>query len=163
MGGHICESLRNIENDPYLIMELETGYAILGWYQRFKGYTVFTCKQHVSELHQLEQKFKMKYFEEMSLVAEAVFNVFQPDKMNYELLGNGVSHLHWHLYPRVAGDTPRKGPVWQLPYEELFDETTRPSEKLRKEMIEGIRNEIVRLLVEQADCNTATKSPVLSD
>ncbi|HWT76259.1 MAG TPA: HIT family protein [Mobilitalea sp.] len=149
MGCHICESLEKIKNDPYFIMELDTGYAMLGWFQRFKGYTVFVCKQHASELHQLEYSFKMKYLEEMSLLAEAAFNVYKPDKMNYELLGNGVSHLHWHLYPRVAGDTPKKGPVWQLPNEELFDEATRPSEEVRKEMIVSIRKEIERLLTKK--------------
>lgn len=142
----LCENIKNIKNDPYFIMELETGYVVLGWYQRFKGYTVFDCKVHASELHQLEPAFKIKFLEEMSIVAEAVFNIYKPDKMNYELLGNGVSHLHWHLYPRVSGDTPRKGPVWWLPKEELFDEATKPNEEERKEMIGKIRNEIERLL-----------------
>lgn len=81
----------------------------------------------------------------MSLVAEAVFNVFKPDKMNYELLGNGCPHLHWHLYPRVKGDTPIKSSVYQLPNSVLFDESTRPNEEQRKELIKKIRTEIVRL------------------
>lgn len=147
----MCGYLQKIKEDPYFIMELETGYVVLGWYQRFKGYTVFDCKVHASELHQLEPSYKIKFLEEMSIVAEAVFNVFKPDKMNYELLGNGASHLHWHLYPRVAGDTPRKGPVWQLSNEELFDETTRPSDEERKEMIESIKNEILRLLIDKKE------------
>ena len=81
----------------------------------------------------------------MSIVAEAVSNIFKPDKMNYELLGNGCPHIHWHLYPRVKGDTPIISSVYQLSNEELFDESTRPNEEQRKELKEMIKNEIVRL------------------
>ena len=81
----------------------------------------------------------------MSIVAEAVSNIFKPDKMNYELLGNGCHHIHWHLYPRVKGDTPIISSVYQLSNEELFDEATRPNEEQRKELKEKIKNEIVRL------------------
>lgn len=142
----MCESNKRIKEDPYFIIELETGYATLGWHQRFKGYTVFICKQHASELHELETSYKIKYLEEMALVAEAVFNTVNPEKLNYELLGNGISHLHWHIYPRIPGDTPRKGPVWWLPKEELFDDATRPDEKERTQMIERLKSEIQRLL-----------------
>jgi len=141
----MCENNKNIYNDPYLIMELETGYVTLGWHQRFKGYTVFICKQHASELHELERNFKIKFLEEMSIVAEAVFNAVKPDKLNYELLGNGITHLHWHIYPRVAGDTPQKGPVWWLSKEELFDENTRPNDEKRIAMIELIKVELKKL------------------
>ena len=53
-------------------------------------------------------------------------------KMNYELLGNGDSHLHRHLFPRVAGDLGKyghngKGPVWWYPMEKMYDDSTRPS------------------------------------
>ena len=146
MSCKMCEKQKNIKDDPYFIMELETGYVILGWFQRFKGYTVFNCKEHGPELHNLEHSFKIKHLEEMSIVAEAVSNVFKPDKMNYELLGNGCPHIHWHLYPRVKGDTPTISSVYQLSNEELFDESTRPNEEQRKELKEKIKNEIVRLL-----------------
>lgn len=145
MNCFACENQKNIEDDPYFIMELETGYVILGWFQRFRGYTLFSCKQHGPELHNLDHDFKVKFLEEMTLVAEAVYNVFKPDKLNYELLGNGCPHLHWHLYPRRKGDTPIKSSVYQLSNAELFDESTRPNEEQRKELIDLIRNEIMRL------------------
>lgn len=142
----MCDKLKNVRNDPYFIMELETGYVMLGWFQRFKGYTVFDCKQHGPELHDLEHNFKIKHLEEMTIVAEAVCNVFKPDKLNYELLGNGCSHIHWHLYPRTKGDTPTVSSVYQLPDNVLFDESTRPDEKTREEYKAKIKNEIEKLL-----------------
>ncbi len=40
----------------------------------------------------------------MSQVQGAVAKAFGAEKMNVELLGNGDAHLHWHLFPRRAGD-----------------------------------------------------------
>ncbi len=88
MQCKMCELQKNITNAPYFVMELETGYVILGWYQRF----------------------------------------------------------NWHLYPRVKGDTPMVSSVYQLPNSVLFDESTRPSDVVRKDYINKIKNEIERLL-----------------
>lgn len=53
--------------------------------------------------------------------------------MNCELLGNGETHLHWHLFPRRAGDIGTygnhgKGPVWWLPMDQMYDDSNRPDE-----------------------------------
>jgi len=37
----------------------------------------------------------------------------QPVKLNYELLGNSLPHLHTHVMPRY-GDDPRPG--WPFPF-----------------------------------------------
>lgn len=144
----ICERINMIKEgeNPYFVMELETGYVVMGDHQHFKGYTLFLCKEHVTELHYLSYEFKMKYLEEMSIVAEAVYNVFKPEKMNYELIGNGDTHVHWHLFPRVAGDTPEKGPVWWLPKEEMWNDESRPKDDELKIMINKLKIEINRLL-----------------
>lgn len=86
----------------------------------------------------------------MLIVEEAVSNVFKPDKMNYELLGNGCNHIHWHLYPRVKGDTHIVSSVYQLPNSVLFDQSIRSSDEIRKDYINKIKNEIERLLELQA-------------
>ena len=125
----VCERIeltRRGEN-PYFVRELETGYVVIGDIQRIPGYTLFLCKQHATELHQLEPTFCRQFLWELSLVSEAVFNAFHPDKLNYELLGTGKGvHMHWHIFPRREGDTPKPGPVWQLGAE-LKDERYRPT------------------------------------
>ncbi|WP_238907020.1 HIT family protein [Clostridium sp. YIM B02506] len=148
MGCLICERIEMIKQkvNPYFVMELETGYVVIGDHQHFKGYTLFLCKHHVSELHELPNDFRVKYLEEMSIVAEAAYNAFKPEKMNYELLGNGDSHVHWHLFPRVTGDTPKKGPVWWLPREEMYDDSKRIKGDELKKMVEKLEKELKNLL-----------------
>ncbi len=48
----------------------------------------------------------------MCLLARAIEDCFRPHKLNYELLGNQVPHLHWHLFPRYSHDPEALKPVW---------------------------------------------------
>ena len=98
----ICQRIEWIKagENPYFVKELETGYVVIGDHQYFKGYTLFLAKEHVTELHHMENSVKFRFLEEMSLVQEAVAKAFEAEKMNIELLGNGDAHAHWHLFPR---------------------------------------------------------------
>ena len=149
----ICNRIEMIKsrNNPYFVKELETGYVVIGDNQHFKGYTIFLCKEHKTELFQLGYSFKMKFLEEMSVVAEAVFNAFGAEKINYELLGNGDTHLHWHLFPRRSGDIESygnngKGPVWWYPMEKMYSDDNRPSDIELKKMRETLLTELEKLL-----------------
>ena len=149
----ICDRINMIKErtNPYFVKELETGYVVIGDNQHFKGYSIFLCKEHKTELFQLDYSKKMKFLEEMSVVAEAVSNAFGADKMNYELLGNGDTHLHWHLFPRRAGDIENygnkgKGPVWWYPMEKMYSAENRPSEEELEEMKAILLDELDKLL-----------------
>ena len=131
----ICERIELIKQgkNPHFVKELEAGYVVIGDGQYFKGYTLFLAKEHVTELHQMEYETKIKFLEEMSIVQEAVAKAFQAEKMNIELLGNGDAHVHWHLFPRKAGDMHGyghngRGPVWWVPWEEMSSEEYQPKE-----------------------------------
>lgn len=149
----ICDRIKMIRDgtNPYFVKELETGYVVIGDNQHFRGYTLFLCKQHKTELFQLDHRTKMRFLEEMSVVAEAAARAFGAEKMNYELLGNGDSHLHWHLFPRVGGDlegygNQGKGPVWWYPREKMYSDSNRPSDEERREMTERLSAELEKLL-----------------
>lgn len=149
----ICDRIEMIRtgDNPYFVRELETGYVVLGDNQHFRGYTLFLCKTHCSELFHLDHEAKIKFLEEMSIVTEAVARAFDAEKMNCELLGNGDSHLHWHLFPRVSGDlggygNDGRGPVWWYPWEKMCSDENRPSEIELKEMKQRLATELDRLL-----------------
>ena len=149
----ICDRIKMIKDDtnPYFVKELETGYVVIGDHQHFKGYTLFLYKDHKTELFHLEPTQKMKFLEEMSIVAEAVSKAFNAEKMNYELLGNGDTHLHWHLFPRVNGDLGKygnngKGPVWWYPMQKMYDDSNCPTNEELELMKSKLLMELNKLL-----------------
>lgn len=148
----ICDRIRQVYagENPYFVKEMQTGYVVLGDHQHFAGYTLFLCKEHATELFHLQPDVKLKFLEEMSLVAEAAAKAFGAEKMNLELLGNGDSHLHWHLFPRRSGDLDGggdrgRGPVWWYPREKMYAEEARPSPEALERMKAALRTELERL------------------
>ena len=148
----ICDRIQMIRQgrNPYFVKELETGYVVLGDHQHFHGYTLFLCKEHETELFHLAPAVKLKFLEEMSLAAEAVSHAFGAEKMNYELLGNGDTHLHWHLFPRVSGDlegygSNGKGPVWWYPMDRMYSDGSRPTAGELEDMRAALRSELDKL------------------
>ena len=59
----ICDRIKMIQEkaNPWFVRELETGYVVIGDNQHFKGYTLFLCKEHKTELFQLDHCTKMKF------------------------------------------------------------------------------------------------------
>lgn len=148
----ICDRIEMIRKgtNPYFVRELQTGYVVLGDHQHFRGYTLFLYKQHKTELFHLEPQTKLKFLEEMSVAAEAVARAFGAEKMNYELLGNGDTHLHWHLFPRVSGDLEEygdhgRGPVWWYPPEKMYCGSNRPSDRELAALKASLQRELDRL------------------
>ncbi len=145
----ICDRISMIKKgtNPYYVKELETGYVVIGDNQHFKGYTLFLCKEHETELFYLEKEFAAKFSEEMIIVAEAVKKAFYAEKINYECLGNGDTHLHWHLFPRIVGDIENfgnngRGPVWWYPMEKMYSNDNKPS----TEELEKLKSALLREL-----------------
>ena len=152
----ICDRIQKIKdkNNPYFVKELKSGYVVIGDNQHFQGYTLFLYKEHKTELFHLDYEQKIQFLDEMSVVAEAVSKVFGAEKMNYELLGNGDSHLYWHLFPRVSGDIENygnngKGPVWWYPKEKMFSIDNCPSKQELVKMKNDLLIELDRLIQKQ--------------
>jgi diadenosine tetraphosphate (Ap4A) HIT family hydrolase len=108
------------KDDDLRIVELEHSFVVLNRDQYFPGYTLLFTKGHVTELFHLDRAVRGGLMEEVSCVAGALFSVFQPDKINYELLGNMVPHIHWHLVPRHSREPIWPRPIWAEPHSELL-------------------------------------------
>jgi diadenosine tetraphosphate (Ap4A) HIT family hydrolase len=97
------------------IAERPTSLVILAADQAHRGYTLVVSRTHATELFQLAPDEAMRYLGDMVDVARAIDAALRPRKLNYELLGNTVPHLHWHLIPRYADDPNPLRPVWEQP------------------------------------------------
>jgi diadenosine tetraphosphate (Ap4A) HIT family hydrolase len=95
----------------YTIADLRLSRLRLVRNQYVPGYCILICCKHVREPYHLSADEKTAFFEDMVLAAQALENVFRPDKLNFQLLGNVVPHLHVHLVPRYYGDPAPGRPI----------------------------------------------------
>ncbi len=100
----------------HFITDFELTNAYLHEDQFFPGWTVLVLKHHATELFQLTADERARLIEEVSKVAEALAHAFQARKINYELLGNQLPHIHWHLIPRGGSDPAPLEPIWRVPH-----------------------------------------------
>lgn len=137
----VCERIELIKKgqNPYFVKELETGYVVLADHQSYRGYTLFLCKQHVHELHELDNDFREKFLQEMAAVAHAVYQAFISDKLNYEMLGNTDAHAHWHLIPRKKTDKLADTAIWAV------DKSERSYQPNQAEIVE-LKEALTRFL-----------------
>lgn len=144
----ICNRIKLIKEikNPYFVMELKTGYVVIGDHQFFRGYTLFLCKKHKTELHQLDPKFKKQFLWEMSLVAEAVHKTFKPKKLNYELLGNTDQHMHWHIFPRYKNDPLPADPTWCIKENIRKAEKIKPNKKSLDKLRISLKNNLEKVI-----------------
>ncbi|HKB36413.1 MAG TPA: HIT family protein [Gemmataceae bacterium] len=133
-----------------LVWRFPYSVALLGPWQFYEGYCILVSRHHATELNHLDETVRRAYLDEMCLLARAIEVVFRPHKLNYELLGNQVPHLHWHLFPRSLADPDRLRPVWLA-----LDEAER--NPVRRQQLQGNadRNTITATLRRQLEALNA--------
>src|SRR6476661_7307447 len=109
-----CRKLTRLHElpDEEVVWQFAHSVAFLGPWQFYPGYCILVCRTHATELSQLSSAERRGYLDEMCQLAQAIEDGFRPHKLNYELLGNQVPHLHWHLFPRSQDDPDHLKPVW---------------------------------------------------
>ncbi len=134
----VCPMCSRWNDDTDLrIMEFTTSYLVLNRDQFFPGYCLLFAKQHQTELFHLDLQSRRVMLEEVTQVAEVLSRLFKSDKINYELLGNMVPHIHWHIVPRHQSDPLWPRPIWAEPHQELIlsaDAYRQRCEQIRQEL-----------------------------
>jgi diadenosine tetraphosphate (Ap4A) HIT family hydrolase len=113
------------------ITDLGLSKAYLHDDQFFPGWTVVVFKRHATELFQLTPIERGELMEEVNLMAKTLSHVFKAKKINYELLGNEVPHIHWHVIPRLATDPDPREPVWRVRHEPVHALAAERQDRIR--------------------------------
>ena len=86
------------------ICELATAKVYLFKEQSHPGRVIVAHKKHVSELVELTPEERAAYMEDIAKVANAMHEIFHPDKVNYGAYGDTGHHLHFHLVPKYENE-----------------------------------------------------------
>ncbi|MBM4125785.1 MAG: HIT family protein [Nitrospira sp.] len=104
----------------HVIADLGLSKAYLHDDQFFTGWTIVVLQRHATELFHLAPTERIQLMEEVNRVAKALAQAYGARKINYELLGNQLPHIHWHIIPRLMNDPAPLEPVWRVPHEPVF-------------------------------------------
>lgn len=123
----IC--LQGQPND--VLVEFATSWITGGSLAPLPGYVCVVSKRHVVEPFELPKAERAAFWEEAMKAAEAVKGLFHPVKINYQIHGNTIPHLHLHIFPRFQDDPYAKAPTspWQ---NSLFTRTPQELERIRQ-------------------------------
>lgn len=61
-------------------------------------------KRHVPEMSDLPREERVRVWDALNAIEEAMREVLSPAKVNLAEFGNMVPHLHWHLIARYRDD-----------------------------------------------------------
>lgn len=102
-------------NDPELIAEMPSGFAILGKYQPdpIRGCCMLLPRLTesgvvVSSPNDLDEPSRAQFFADLTLLGDAIISVTGCERINYLVLCNQVPELHGHCVPRFADEEPGK-------------------------------------------------------
>jgi len=106
-----CQSNEPVSPEGFTVERLHISQLRLMRNQYIAGYAVLICTKHVREPYHLDPNEQTLFFSDLTRAARALDHVFAPTKMNYQMLGNLVPHLHAHLVPRYFGDPAPGRPI----------------------------------------------------
>jgi len=87
-----------------VLVEFDASVACAGTIGPLPGYVCVVARRHVVEPFDLPEPERSQFWSECMLVGRALNVLYQPAKINYEIHGNTMPHLHMHIHPRFAGD-----------------------------------------------------------
>jgi diadenosine tetraphosphate (Ap4A) HIT family hydrolase len=98
-----------------VIAELRACYAVVDSAVNVRGYCCLILKHHATELHDLAEAEARVFMGDIQRAARAVQHVTGAIKINYEIHGNVIPHVHMHLVPRYPGDPIEStGRTWHV-------------------------------------------------
>lgn len=68
--------------------------------QNHLGRVVLALNGHRQEIFELTEEERNGFFADVALVSKVMKELFNPDKINYGIFGDGVPHVHMHIVPK---------------------------------------------------------------
>lgn len=106
------------ENET-VVCRTHSGWVVVGDVQFLKGYCLLLADPVVASLNDLDAEQRKQYLYETTVIGDALLELTDSYRINYETLGNSEPALHTHIFPRYLDETPekRRYPAWFYDWE----------------------------------------------
>ena len=100
--------------NPRAICRVHSGWVVLGASQFLRGYSLILPDPVVPDLNRLSVDKRKILLHEVAVLGDALLEITDAIRINYEILGNLEPALHVHVFPRYAHESEDLGtrPVW---------------------------------------------------
>jgi diadenosine tetraphosphate (Ap4A) HIT family hydrolase len=134
--------------NPMVLARMRSGFAVIGDTQFLPGYCLLLAFPQVDHLTDLAFPQRGVYLQDMSLIGEAIMQVCQPSRVNYEILGNSDHFLHAHVFPRYAWESAERlrSPVWLYPDSHRADPNLAYSDEKHGELRQRLAKALLALM-----------------
>ena len=95
------------------VCEFENSILYLYRENSYPGRCILVPKRHLRTMTQLETGERAEVFETAARVAKALEALWQPDQINYLMLGDLSPHVHLHIVPKYR-DGKDFGTIFQM-------------------------------------------------
>lgn len=131
--------------NPTVICRMPSGWAVLCDVQFLRGYSILLPDPVPVDLNALDKQERVQYLLDMTILGDALLEVTDAYRINYEILGNLDPALHAHIIPRYMSEPEdmRKGPVFL--YDEEFWNSVKFDYQRDKQLMQQIAEAIQRL------------------
>jgi len=97
--------------DEIIIAEFRKSWLLASPDVCLKGTCCMGLRSHAVEIYDIPDSELLEFMKEVKLVSKALKEVTNAKKINYEIHGNTIPHLHMHLFPRYVDDPFPDGPI----------------------------------------------------
>jgi diadenosine tetraphosphate (Ap4A) HIT family hydrolase len=94
-----------------VVAKLEVCWVTMQEAAPVPGYSCLVSQSHVVELHDLPDADASAFMRDAQRVSRALTAATGAVKLNYEIHGNSLPHLHMHFFPRYRGDQFEGQPI----------------------------------------------------
>lgn len=133
--------------NPTVITRVPSGWVVMGDVRYLPGYCLLLPDPVVPDLNSLDGEQRMQFLKDMAIIGDALLEITEAYRINYEIQGNTEPALHAHIFPRYMSEPEeqRKVPVWYY-YERKRMPLTKFDVERDRKLMQEIANAILRRL-----------------
>jgi len=130
-----------------VVCTLPSGFLVLGDIQFPPGYCLLLPDPVVDSLNDLPLEVRNQFLLDMSIIGDALLEVTDAIRINYEILGKSDAALHAHIFPRYQWEKEefKSRPVW------FYDRSSSPrfSTQVHGDLLVKLRESVEKRLLQE--------------